>query len=224
MVVHDIDTGRVRQSPKLFACTGRCSSNGSQTLVAGPRQTLRQYATEVLLNSNDRIADRTRDGYFRNLRKHVFPVLGSRPLSEVKPQELENLFSKIRRTHSASTVNNVRTAVSKVFSVAVRHDLVPYNPVARTEKARRGEFEKTQVCLPWSQDEARQVLKAARDTPLETFLTLKLGTGMRLGEVLGLRWSDIDFEAQTVSIERTIHRESITQPDGAKLCGVVVSS
>jgi len=195
----------------------------NQMLVAGPRQTLRQYATEVLLNPNDRIADRTRDGYFRNLNKHVFPIFGMRVLSEIRPQELDRFFSGLRRERSASTVNNVRVALSKVYSVALRHDLVLSNPVSRTQKARRGEFEKTQVCLPWSQDEVRQVLKAARNTSLETFLTLKLGTGMRLGEVLGLRWSDIDFEAQTESIERTVHRESITQLDGSKLRGIVES-
>lgn len=195
----------------------------SQTLVAGPRQTLRQYAEEVLLNSNDRISDRTRDGYFRNLRKHVFPVLGSRILAEVKPQELERLFSELRRTRSASTVNNVRIALSKVFSVAVRHELVILNPVARTEKAKRGEFEKTQVRLPWSVEESLAALAAAKDTEMEPFITVGLATGARLGEILGLRWTDIDFASETVSFERTIHHESIHQRDGSIVRGVVIA-
>ena len=203
--------------------TSLLAQRENQTLVAGPRQTLRQYATEVLLNSNDRVADRTRDGYFRNLRTHVFPVLGSRPLSDVKPQELERIFSQIRRTHSASTVNNVRTALSKVFSVAMRHDLVLFNPVARTQKAKRGEYDKTQVCLPWNKEEMRQVLAAAKGTPMEAYLNVSLGTGMRRGEVLGLRWGDIDFEHQTVSIERTIHRECILQSDGSRISTVKVA-
>jgi integrase len=195
----------------------------SQMLVAGPRQTLRQYATEVLLNSNDRISDRTRDGYYRNLRLHVFPALGSRTLTEIKPQELEAFFSQLRRRYSASTVNNVRVALSKVFSVAMRHELVLSNPIARTVKAKRGAFEKTQVCLPWSKEEMRKALAAARNTPMEAFITLAVATGMRRGELLGLRWSDIDYERQTVSIERTIHRESIVQTDGSSLRGVVVA-
>jgi len=195
----------------------------NQTLVVGPRQTLRQYATEVLLNSNDHVADRTRDGYFRQLRKHLFPVLGSRPLSEVQPQELDRLFSQLRRSYSASTVNNVRTALSKVFFVAMRHELVHFNPVARTQKARRGEFDKTQVRLPWTTEEMLQVLAVAKGTPMEAFLNVSLGTGMRRGEVLGLKWNDIDFEHQTVSIERTIHRESILQVDGSRISVVKVA-
>lgn len=203
--------------------TSLLTQRENQTLVAGPRQTLRQYASEVLLNRNDRVADRTRDGYFRNLRTHVFPALGSRPLSDIKPQELERLFSQIRQTRSASTVNNVRTAVSKVFSVAVRHDLVLFNPVARTQKAKRGEYDKTQVCLPWNKEEMRRALVAAKGTPMEAYLNVSLGTGMRRGEVLGLKWGDIDFEHQTVSIERTIHRESILQLDGSRISTVKVA-
>jgi len=51
---------------------------------------------------------------------------------------------------------------------------------------------------------------------MEAFLNLALATGMRLGELLGLRWNDVDFENKTVSIQRTIHRESVLQVDGTK--------
>ena len=195
----------------------------NQTLVVGPRQTLRQYVSEVLLNSNDRIADRTRDGYFRNLRKHVLPILGSKLMSEIKSQEIEKLLSDLRRTASASTVNNVRTALSKVFSIAMRHDLVLFNPVSRTQKAKRREFDKTQVRPPWTKEEVHLALESIKNTWYEPFITLALATGMRRGELLGLWWSDIDFDCQTVSIERTIHRESVIQPDGSRIRGVVVA-
>jgi len=76
-------------------------------LVAGPRQTLRQYANSVLLNQTDQISDRTRDGYLRHLRNHVFPVLGSVPLTEIRPQALENLFSHIRKSHSVSFASDM---------------------------------------------------------------------------------------------------------------------
>jgi len=203
--------------------TAMISMREQQMLVAGPRQTLRHYASDVLLNSNDRISDRTRDGYFRNLRKHVFPVFGHRTLSDIKSQELESFFSQLRNRYSASTVNNVRLALSKVYTVAIRHGVVLLNPVVRTEKARRKEMEKTQVRVPWSEEEALLALEAAQGTPFEAFLTLALATGMRRGELLGLQWSDIDFDHQLVAIERTIHRESITQLDGSKVRGVIVA-
>ncbi len=194
----------------------------SQMLVAGPRLSFRDYSREVLLNPNDRVSNRTRDGYFRSLEKHVFNVLGGKPLTEISSQELEDLFRRLRARYSASTVNNVRTALSKVFSTALRHDLVKFNPVTRTEKARRGEFDNSQVRPPLSVEEIQAILKAAQGTSFEAFFTLILGTGMRRGEVLGLKWSDIDFEIGTVSIERTIHRESIIQLDGSTCSAVVV--
>jgi hypothetical protein len=67
-----------------------------QALVAGPRQTLEKYATEILLNGSDHVADRTRDGY--NLRTHVFPQIGTRPLTEIRPHDLEALFRQLRGT------------------------------------------------------------------------------------------------------------------------------
>lgn len=187
--------------------------NEQKVLGAGTRQTLERYAYEVLLNGNQRISPRTSDGYLRSLRIHVFPSLGNKPLEEVRARELESLLGQLRRSHTASTVNNVRTALSKVYSIAIRHEIIHINPVSRTQKARKSEFEKTQVRLPWSQEEVRRALDAARDTPMEAILTVVLATGMRRGELLGLWWSDIDFHLQTVSIERTIHREPRTPGD-----------
>lgn len=196
----------------------------NRRLSAGPRQSLKQYSEWILLSRNDRVSDRTRDGYLRNLRTHVFPTLGNRVMSDITAQELERLFSDLRSHRSASTVNNVRTALSKVFTSAVRHGLLFQSPVANTMKARKGDFEKTQVQLPWSPEEAICALKAAKGTRMELFITLALATGMRRGEMLGLQWADIDFECETVSIERTIHHESIRQEDGSTSRRLVVAA
>jgi len=185
-----------------------------QLLIAGPRQTLRQYATEVLVGGSDRTSDRTRDGYFLSLRTHVFPAIGTRPLIDIKPQELDRLFIEIRKSHSANTVRNVRTALSKVFTAALRHGIVNFNPVSRTEKPKKYELDKTQVQPPWTKEELKKALETAKGTEFEAFLALALATGMRRGELLGLKWTDVDFENMTISIERTMYHQSIIQPDG----------
>ena len=94
--------------------------------------------------------------------------------------------------------------------------------MALTKKAKRGEFEPTNVCLPWSKEEVAQALSAASGTSMEVPLTLAVALGVRRGELLGLRWQAIDFEYETVSIEETIHRESLIQRDGSTLSRVVV--
>ena len=194
----------------------------SNKLIAGERVTLQKYATDVLMTSSDYTSDRTRDGYFRLLRTHVFPVLGANVLREINSRQIESLLGEIRKKKAAGTVNNVRVALSKVFSEALRHQLVPFNPVALTKKAKRGEFEPTNVCLPWSKEEVAQALSAASGTSMEVPLTLAVALGVRRGELLGLRWQAIDFEYETVSIEETIHRESLIQRDGSTLSRVVV--
>lgn len=194
----------------------------NQRLVAGPRVTFKNYALEVLFNQNDKASERTLDGYLRSMRCFVFPVLGSRVLSEIRPRDIEALLGEIRKKYSASTVNNVRTALSKIFSQAELHELVHNNPVRRTKKAHRAPFEKTQVRVPWSKEEMRRALQAASGTSMEPILTLLLSTGMRRGELIGLRWSDLDFDRGTLVIQRTIHRQSIIQPDGSVIGRVVV--
>jgi len=194
-----------------------------QKLVAGPRTSFRTFATEYLLAPSDHVRARTHDQYYRNLCNHVYPILGHRNLNDIRPWEIEALLKQLRKTRSASTVNNVRIAMSKVFSAAERHELVLNNPVRRTEKAKRSEFEATQVKLPWSREEAQYALKCAEGTSMELFLVLILSTGMRRGEALGLKWSDIDLDLCTVSIERSIHRESIIQRDGSTIAQTVVT-
>ena len=194
----------------------------NQTMVAGPRVTLHQYATEVLQGRNDHVSERTLDGYYRNLRKHVFPVVGGKALADVRPFELERLLQSIRREYSASTVNNIRIGLSKVFSEAMRHGLVPTNPVSGTQKARRQEWESTQVRVPWTVAEVRRVCAVIDDSPLRGILTLALATGMRLGELQGLMWSDLDFETNSLSVERTLSHQSVLKPDGTRRHEVVV--
>jgi integrase len=195
--------------------------NGQVTI--GGKQTFKQYSEQVLLNGVLRISPRTADGYYRNLRKHFYPIFGKRGLTDIEPSELDNFFSEMRKTKSASTVNALRTAISAIYKSALRQRCVTYNPVTHTLKAKKGPFDKTQVCHPWSLEEVQHVLLVSQDTPLECFFKLAISTGMRRGEILGLRWCHVDFEHETVSIEETIHRESESSADGTSRSKVVVA-
>jgi len=149
-------------------------------------------------------------------------MMGTKALRDVRPLELQHLLTTLRQEYSASTVNNIRIGLSKVFSEAMHHRLVQSNPVAGTRKAKRQEWEATQVRLPWTVAEVLRVREVIDSTPLRAPLTLLLYTGMRLGEMLGLRWSDIDFENESLSIERTLSHQSVLQLDGTKKYEVVV--
>jgi len=191
-------------------------------LVAGPRRTFRDVSEAVLFASRDDIYARTADQYLRNLRLHVFPRIGSKVLSALTVHDVETVLNEVRLTKSASTVNNVRTAISKVFTEAMRLDLVTNNPVLRTKKAKKGFMEPTNVKPPWTQEEAVRVIEDLRDTPLFPMLEIFLSTAMREGEVLGLQWSDIDYATNSITVSRTISYDSILQPDGSRIKGLSI--
>jgi integrase len=200
----------------------RAAKENGQVAVGG-RQTFRSYAEKVLLHGVLQVSPRTADGYYRNLRKHVFPLYGRKYLADIEPAELDMFFLELRKKYSRSTVNAVRTAISAVYQVGVKQRIVTYNPVRHTSKAKKEFMDKSQVKNPWSPEEVRDVLKASIDTPFEAFFHLVIGTGMRRGEILGLQWEHIDYETETVSVEQTIHRESVTHPDGSSSSRLVVA-
>jgi integrase len=183
-------------------------------LMANSEQRLETFATSLLLRQEGIVSERTADGYLRILRKHVFPIFGRRYMSGIKPLELEQLFNDLAMGLSTNTVNNVRTALSKMFSEAERLEIVANNPVRRTRKMRSQVDEALHRYPPLSLCEAKNLINATNGHWLQDYLKLALGLGMRQGEVLGLQWSDIDFDEGILRVQRTISYDSILQMDG----------
>jgi len=185
-------------------------------LIAGPEVKFRDFATQITFHQ-ERVSVRTATEYLRLLRKWVFPVFGGRPIRDITASEAQAFLHQLRLKRSASTVNSVRTAMSAVFTAAEKLELVVFNPMRRTEKARTQLYEKTQVEEPWSVEEVNHVRHALANKPLEPIIMLLLMTGMRIGEALALEWSDIDLVDGHVNINKTMSHLSILQPDGGSL-------
>lgn len=183
-------------------------------LMAGKQETLRRYAERVLFRCDD-VAERTKSDYIRVLRLHVFPVLGTRPLRDISTPEIQGLLHQLEHHLGAATINNVRTALSKVYSLATTYGDCRDNPVRFTRKVRRRTYEKTQVKAPWTKEEARNVRESLKGSPMELPVVLLLSSGMRLGELLGLTWEDIDFGKGVLHVRQTVSHLSILQLDGS---------
>jgi len=198
------------------------SEREQQFLHAGPRTTFRQLAEDILFTPTDKIQVRTQDGYFRTLRKHVFPKIGSKPIVDIRVTDVDRILSEIRKTHAAGTTNNVRVAMSKVFSEAVRQEYRFDNPVAKTRKSKRGLFEKTNVQVPWSEAELQSFVQASAKSTQGGLFLLLAATGLRVGEALGLKWEDLNLDMQAAVIMRSISRVSLIQPDGTSVSSILV--
>ena len=140
------------------------------------------------------------------LDRHVKPALGGRKPKKLTPLDLQGLYrDRLVAGLSPSTVHKIHAIVHKALSQAVRWNMVPRN-VSEAVKAPRPVPKEMR---PLSPAEARGLLDAARGDRLEALYVLAITTGMRQGELLGLKWSDLDLGCPhnaTVRIGRTLTR------------------
>jgi integrase len=137
------------------------------------------------------------------VRVHLAPALGKYELKRLSvPTVQAFLNGKLRDGQSVRNVQIMRQVLSAALSRAVREELITRN-VARLVELPAWE---SSVVEPWSSAEALAFLQAAIDDPLYPAFVLLLLYGLRRGEALGLRWQDIDFEAQVIHVRQQIHR------------------
>ncbi len=142
-----------------------------------------------------------RDSYL--VCAHIKPNLGGVKLKKLTAFDVQGLYrDRMDYGLSASTVNKVHSVLHKALARAVRWSLIPRN-VTESVKAPRPAPEEMH---PLSAEEARKLVNAARGDRLEALYVLAIHTGMRRGELLGLKWSDVDLENARVSIQRTLTR------------------
>lgn len=143
----------------------------------------------------------SRDKYL--VTNHVVPVLGRVKLKNLNAMSLQRLYrEKLDSGLSGSTVLKVHHALHKALSEAKRLRLIADNPAAEVKAPRAS----SQEMRPLSAPEAKQLLEAARSDRLEAFYVLAIHTGMRRGELLGLKWEDVDLDGSTVRVRRTLTR------------------
>src|ERR687897_185733 len=143
----------------------------------------------------------SRDKYL--VTNHVKPSIGRVKLNNVNALHLQSLYrERLDSGLSGSTVQKIHHVLHKALTQAMRWDLIPRSPADSVKAPTPTPKE----MHPLSALEARQLLEAARGDRLEALYVLAVHTGMRRGELLGLRWGDVDVENATVRVRRTLTR------------------
>jgi integrase len=143
--------------------------------------------------------------YETNIRLYLTPCLGHHKLSTLSVANVQQFLNqRLEKGDSVRKVQIMRTVLSAALTRAMREELVRRN-VARL--AELPEWHPGKV-RPWTVDEARRFLDACKPDLLYAAFVLLLLYGLRRGEVLGLRWQDIDFDAGTLSVEQQVQRVS----------------
>lgn len=138
-------------------------------------------------------APRTKSRYGEAVARHVIPRIGHLRLTEVELRDLEELTSELFAGGlSTASVGDVLAVVKSAFTYADKHRLVRVNPFAHFRVPSRRPTREIPVV---EREDRARVLAATRGTRFHMAALLAFGYGLRREELLGLRWSDIDFEA-----------------------------
>jgi integrase len=141
--------------------------------------------------------------YEMTVRLYLKPGFGKSPLTRLSASRVQAYFNgQLAAGRSIRTVQVMRTVLSSALSRAMREELISRNLAQLVELPG---WER-QPITPWSAAEARAFLEAAQDDPLYPAFMLLLVYGLRLGEVLGLRWHDIDERDGEVRIRQQLQR------------------
>ncbi len=150
----------------------------------------------------------TASDYEYKLRRWILPYLGQCKLSSIEPAVIENWMNELRKQGLGDrTVNSARTVLSGVLGYAHQSGILNRNPTSLVSPHRRKRGEKTQVQEPWTSEEIDHALTAVHNTKFDLFTHLGALYGLRRGEILGLKWSDIDLENGIINIRRTLKEE-----------------
>ena len=192
---------RIRTELNSSKSLGKLTQQQNETVAEFGRY----WARSVKPNS---VKPSTAAGYEWLFKKYVVPYLGRRKIADLKYRDVtEWINSLLHSGLGTSTVNSARAVLGQVCKQAVRQGILGSNPVALTDKVRKLNGEKTQVCPAWSKEEVGEVLKAAEGSEMDLFIHLCVLLGLRHGEALGLTWDAVDFEQQTISIKYTLKDE-----------------
>ncbi|HTU98197.1 MAG TPA: site-specific integrase, partial [Solirubrobacteraceae bacterium] len=183
--------------------------NNGAYVVPG-RTTLAEWIRESWLPMTEpRIKPTTFHSYKRNLELHVIPMLGQKRLQQLTPPMLTGLYGRLaqdredRKGLSAKTISYIHSTLHKVLSDAVDAGLLAKN-VAASAKPPRPHRRATRGIQAWEPDELARFLDTVRGTRLEAIWRLSAMTGMRRGEILGVRWQDIDLDRARLSVRQAL--------------------
>lgn len=176
---------------------------GAGTYVAPVGTTLRELVEQWLTAREGQVADSTIYGY-RSVCRHLDAKTGAIPIQRLTALDLQSLYGRLRAGGlSAAMVGLLHVVLNAALAQAVRWDLLARNPAAAVTKPER----RPAPIRYWSPDESARFLAVHQDDPEHGALwQLALLTGMRRGELLALRWSDVDVARQTITIGRTLTR------------------
>jgi integrase len=227
---------RRRETKAGFATQKECQQAMNKLLVAVEQQnysvptkaSVKEYLTKEWLPAvKSTIRPTTYNSYLQHVECHIVPHIGTVNLAKLTGSQLNALYAKLveagrkdgKTGLSPMTIHHVHACLHKACKDAVRWGHISRNPLDAADPPRK-KGDGTRAMKTWSKEQLKAFLASVADERLSPLWHTIAMTGMRRGEALGLRWSDVDLENARLSVRRAlvpVSREVVvSEPKTAK--------
>jgi integrase len=192
-----------------------------------PNSTFREYCQlwlEDCIKQTRRAT--THQRYLSMLEHHIGPIIGKIPINEIKRGDVRNaLLSISKKGLSKSTVATAKNVLSGTFEYALEEELITNNPTIGVLKKLGLDNRNREPVKPMKPDEVSLFLQTSLKFTKKwyPFFLCAFRTGMRLGELLGLQWGDVDWNSRVIHVQRSFRNGRITKPKNGKTRMVDIS-
>lgn len=182
------------------------------------KQKFSDYLLEWAENQVGTKEDTTSSTYITNIKGIIAPYFEESgiTLEELQPIHLQEFYNaqykriltkgkNKGKTVSKNTVNHYHQNIHKALNDAVKLDIIPYNPDDKTIVAPPDDY----IASYYNEDEAMELLEKVKDNPLEIIISIATCYGLRRSEILGLKWSAINFTNNTFTIKHKVTQATI---------------
>jgi integrase len=175
----------------------------------GRQLTVAAYLDDWLATSvRQRCRPRTADSYAETVRRYIAPAIGGIPLAKLEPEHVGRMLAALaaRGTLSASTQRYAYTVLRIALGRALKQGKVLRNVATLIDPPAKVRREQQ----PLTREQLAAFLAGIRGDRLEALYVTALGTGLRQGELLALRWQDLDLERRELVVRHTLQRGTRT--------------
>lgn len=139
--------------------------------------------------------------YNDRYRCAIQDTIGNMVISDVKPMHCQNVLNLMKDKYKSSTIQQTKVTMTAMFSYAVQNQIISSSPVTKSVVVPKSGEKKIRFL---SLEEQCKFLEVAKGTKDYYQFLLILNTGLRTGEMMGLRWCDVDFKKRTINVNQTL--------------------
>src|SRR5215217_9401387 len=195
-------SAKTRQQCSQKLTKAMADRDGGLIFEAG-HLTVGDYLKRWLKDVEDTVRRSTYEGYEYAVRPHIVPALGRIKLKDLNSAHLRSFYrDRLDSGRAPATVHKLHVVLHKALKAAVADGLIPRNAAAGLKLPRITREE----INPLSPKETHRLLEAASGDRLEALYVLAIATGLRQGELLALKWEDVDLERGVLRVRRTLTR------------------